>query len=53
MQLAVQVKLKLSSKEIGNINNISLSSVEIGRHRLRKKLNLDKKENLVNFLESI
>ncbi|WP_034041712.1 tetratricopeptide repeat protein [Wocania ichthyoenteri] len=53
VQLAVQVKLKLSSKEIANINNISLNSVEIGRHRLRKKLNLDKKENLVSFLESI
>ena len=53
MQLAVQVKLKLSSKEIANINNISLNSVEISRHRLRKKLNLDKKQNLVSFLESI
>ncbi len=31
-QLAVQVKLKLSSKEIANINNISLNSVEIARH---------------------
>ena len=53
VQLAVQVKLKLSSKEISNINNISLNSVEISRHRLRKKLNLDKKENLINFLENI
>lgn len=53
VQLAVQVKLKLSSKEISNINNISLNSVEISRHRLRKKMNLDKKENLINFLESI
>ncbi|GGK45935.1 MULTISPECIES: tetratricopeptide repeat protein [Flavobacteriaceae] len=53
VQLAVQVKLKLSSKEISNINNISLNSVEISRHRLRKKLNLDKKENLVSFLENI
>ncbi|MFD1615292.1 tetratricopeptide repeat protein [Gelatiniphilus marinus] len=53
VQLAVQVKLKLSSKEIANINNISLNSVEIGRHRLRKKLGLDKKENLVNFLVNI
>ena len=53
MQLAVQVKLKLSSKEISNINNISLNSVEISRHRLRKKLNLDTKDNLVSFLESI
>ncbi|MBJ7881048.1 tetratricopeptide repeat protein [Gelidibacter salicanalis] len=53
VQLAVQVKLKLSSKEIANINNISLNSVEIGRHRLRKKLGLDQKDNLVNFLENI
>lgn len=53
VQLAVQVKLKLSSKEISNINNISLNSVEISRHRLRKKLNLDKKENLISFLENI
>lgn len=53
IQLAVQVKLKLSSKEIANINNISLNSVEIGRHRLRKKLNLNTKDNLVSFLESI
>lgn len=53
IQLAVQVKLKLSSKEIANINNISLNSVEIGRHRLRKKLGLEKKENLVSFLVNI
>jgi len=53
IQLSVQVKLKLSSKEIANLNNISLNSVEIGRHRLRKKLNLDKKENLVEFLHNI
>lgn len=53
VQLAVQVKLKLSSKEIANINNISVNSVEIGRHRLRKKLGLDTKDNLVSFLESI
>jgi len=53
VRLSVQVKLKLSSKEIANLNNISLNSVEIGRHRLRKKLNLDKKENLVGFLQNI
>ena len=53
IQLAVQVKLKLSSKEIANINNISLNSVEIGRHRLRKKLGLEKKVILVNYLENI
>lgn len=53
VQLAVQVKLKLSSKEIANINNISVNSVEVGRHRLRKKLCLDSKVNLVSFLENI
>jgi DNA-binding CsgD family transcriptional regulator len=53
IQLAVQVKLKLSSKEIANINNISANSVEIGRHRLRKKLGLENKDNLVVYLENI
>ena len=53
VQLAVQVKLKLSSKEIANINNISANSVEIGRHRLRKKLGLENKDNLVVYLENI
>ena len=53
IQLAVQVKLKLSSKEIANINNISVNSVEIGRHRLRKKLGLENKDNLIVFLENI
>lgn len=53
IQLSVQVKLKLSSKEIANLNNISLNSVEISRHRLRKKLNLNKKDNLVEFLQNI
>ncbi len=53
IKLAVQVKLKLSSKEIANINNISINSVEIGRHRLRKKLSIDSKESLVRFLENI
>lgn len=53
IKLAVQVKLKLSSKEIANINNISANSVEIGRHRLRKKLGLENKDNLVVYLENI
>lgn len=53
VKLGVQVKLGLSSKEIANINNISLNSVEIGRHRLRKKLNVDSKESLTGFLENI
>ncbi len=53
VKLAVQVKLKLSSKEIANINNISVNSVEIGRHRLRKKLHLEKKDSLTRFLENI
>ena len=53
IQLAVQVKLKLSSKEIATINNISVNSVEIGRHRLRKKLGLENKDNLIVFLENI
>mgnify|MGYP000075083042 CR=1 FL=1 len=47
------VRLGLSSKEIASIKNISVSSVEISRHRLRKKLKLPKHQNLFDFLNEI
>ena len=40
-------------KEIAEIMNISSGGVELARYRLRKKLNLTKKENLTGFLMSI
>jgi tetratricopeptide (TPR) repeat protein len=52
-RLAALLKLNLSSKEISAINNISSSSVDMGRHRLRKKLDLGPDESLSQFLNNL
>ncbi len=52
-RLLVLLRIGLSSKEISPLLNISIKSVEISRYRLRKKLNLDKDKNLVEFTKTI
>jgi len=52
IKLSAYLKLNLSSKEIALLMNISIKSVEQGRWRLRKKLNLPKESNLVNYIQS-
>jgi len=52
-RLLVLLRIGLSSKEISPLLNISIKSVEISRYRLRKKLNLDKNKNLVEFTKTI
>ncbi len=52
IKLSAYLKLNLSSKEIASLMNISIKSVEQGRWRLRKKLNLPKESNLVNYIQS-
>ena len=53
MDLATYLLMNMSTKEIAEIMNISSGGVELARYRLRKKLELHKKENLVSFLMSI
>lgn len=50
LRLCAYLKMNLSTKEIAPLMNISVRGVEIGRYRLRKKLNLDREENLINYL---
>tara|TARA_R110002051_G_scaffold100879_1_gene171281 strand:+ start:13269 stop:16064 length:2796 start_codon:yes stop_codon:yes gene_type:complete len=50
LKLCAYLRLNLSSKEIANLLNISSRSVEIKRYRLRKKLNLKHKDNLVTYI---
>ena len=50
LKLCAYLRLSLSSKEIAQIMNITIKSVELGRHRLRKKLGIDPHVNLFNFL---
>ncbi len=52
IKLSAYLKLNLSSKEIASLMNISVSSVEQGRWRLRKKLNLPKDASLTNYIQS-
>jgi len=49
-RLAVLLRLNLSSKEIASILNISTKSVEMNRYRLRKKLKVDPKTALNDFI---
>lgn len=50
IRLAVLLKLRLSSKEIANIINVSHESVKKGRYRLKKKLGLPQEQDLAKFL---
>jgi DNA-binding CsgD family transcriptional regulator len=50
LRLCSYLKLNFNSKEIARLLNISPRSVEISRHRLRKKLNLRSEQNLFDFL---
>jgi DNA-binding CsgD family transcriptional regulator len=53
LKLCAYLQLKMSSKEIAQLLNISIRGVEIGRYRLRKKLGLTTDTSLYDFLESI
>ena len=53
LDLSTYLLMNMSTKEIAEIMNISSGGVELARYRLRKKLDLNKKENLVGFLMSI
>lgn len=53
IRLAVLIRLGISSKEIATLLNISPKSVEINRYRLRKKLGLDRKASLTQFINNI
>lgn len=50
LKLCSYLKMNLSSKEIAPLMGISVRGVEVHRYRLRKKIDLDSKENLNNFL---
>lgn len=47
------IKLKFDSKEMSHILGISLQSVHMARSRVRKKLNLERKDNLSNYIAKI
>jgi len=50
LKLCAYLRMNLSSKEIASLLNITPRGVEIHRYRLRKKLELTRETNLVEFL---
>ena len=52
-RLSALLRIDLSSKEIASLNNISIKAVEMGRYRLRKKLDLGTNDSLSDFFRSI
>jgi DNA-binding CsgD family transcriptional regulator len=53
LKLGILLRLNLSSKEIASILRVTPDSVRVARHRFRKKLPIDTKEDLVTFLLSL
>lgn len=53
LKLGVLLRLNMSSKEIASILRVTPDSVRVARYRLRKKLPIDAKEDLVNFMLAI
>jgi len=51
--LAALLRLKLSSKEIASLMNISSKSIDTYRYNLKKKLNLKAEDNLVSVLSQL
>lgn len=53
LKVCAYLQLKLSTKEIAQLMNISVRGVEISRYRLRKKLQLTTEHSLNDFLNEI
>lgn len=50
LRLCSYLRMNFTTKEIANLVNISSRAVEIGRYRLRRKMNLSHDVNLTEFL---
>jgi len=52
-RLCSLIRLKIDSNEIATLQNITLSSLNTSRYRLRRKLNLPKNSKLDDFIENL
>ena len=52
-KLCAFLRLNMTTKEISAITYQSITSITVARSRLRKKLSIDKDENLISFLENL
>ncbi len=51
--LAILLRLNFSTKEIADLRAVSIKGVEMSRYRLRKKMDIDDKENLTHYIQRI
>ena len=50
LKLCAYLRMNISTKEIAPLMNISVRGVEICRYRVRKKLNIDRDQNLTRMI---
>ena len=50
IRLCAYLRMNMSTKEITDLLKISVRGVEVARYRLRKKLNINKDDNLVGYM---
>jgi DNA-binding CsgD family transcriptional regulator len=53
LRMCAYIKMNLTSKEIANLQNISTRSIQTNRYRLKKKLSLNSKIDLINYIQSL
>ncbi len=53
LKIASMLKMNLSSKEMASLLSISSTSVDVSRSRFRKKINLQKGDNLLTFFNEL
>jgi tetratricopeptide (TPR) repeat protein len=53
VKICAFLRLNMSSKEISSITHQSVKSINMARFRLRKKINMDREENLIAFLTNL
>jgi ligand-binding sensor domain-containing protein/DNA-binding CsgD family transcriptional regulator len=53
LRFCAYIKLEFSNLEISNLLNLSLRGVETARSRIRKRLKLHRKQQLIHFLQDL
>lgn len=53
IKICAFLRLNMSTKEISAITHQSVKTINMARFRLRKKLNIDRDENLISYLNSL
>ncbi len=52
-EICALMRMNLSLKEIMVIRNVTMGSIKASRHRIRKKLNLDREQELEQFISKL